>query len=231
MRNLRYLTFSVAKNKMGKNDWYRKSSWSLEERVQFFERLNRSRTDYNKAQYLQIQAYHLQKAKPPLYVEALELLDHLIERYPHPSQLASAYMQKAQCLEALGDISRAKDAYLLSLTAEETRSGIKTTAPLEFGMFVVRHSLNELYLKVFEILTGDNIKMLTLFPAGRYQAYAALAIIADETGIKLEARNFAQKALEAAQTKDTGLRHHPTIGLVNTPDKNIQKRLERIIHG
>jgi len=104
-------------------------------------------------------------------------------------------MQKAQCLEALGNISQAKDAYLLSLTAEDTPSGVKTTAPLDFAMFVARHSVSELYDKAIETLTQDNIKMLTLFPAGQYQACAALAIIADERSNKREARNFAQKAL------------------------------------
>lgn len=216
---------------MSRDDWFRKTTWGEKEKAQFFERLNRSRTDYNKAQYLQIQAHHLQNAKPPFYTEAIELLDYLLEHYPHPSQLASAYMQKAQCLEALGKISQAKDAYLLSLTAEDTPSGVKTTVPLDFAMFVARHSISELYDKAIEALTQDNIKMLTLFPAGQYQACAALAIIADKRGNKREACIFAQKALEVAQIKKPVLSYHPTVGLVNTPDEKIQKRLERIARG
>ncbi len=216
---------------MSREDWYRKTTWSEEDKALFYKRLNRSRTDYNKAQYLKIQAHYLQKAKPPFYSEAIDLINYLLEHYPHPSHLASAYMQKAQCLDALGDISRAKDAYLLALIAEETPSGIKTTAPLEFAMFVVRHSLKDLYGKVFDILTQDKIKMLTLFPVGQYKACAALAIIADETGNKHEARKFAQKALDSAQVKDTGLKYHPTVGLVRDRGRKIQKRLEKIVRG
>ncbi|VAW43317.1 hypothetical protein MNBD_CHLOROFLEXI01-786 [hydrothermal vent metagenome] len=215
---------------MGKQDWFRKTTWSVKEKTQFYERLNRSRTDYNKAQYLRIQASHLQTAKPPYYEEAIELIDYLLQYYPHISQLAGAYMQKAQCLEALGNISDAKDAYLLSLIAEETSSGVKTTAPLEFAMFVIRHSLKELYDKVFHTLIQDNIKMLTLFPARHYQACAALAIIADETGNKDEARKFAQKALDSAKVKDTGLRYHPKIGLVHNQNRKLQRKLEKIAH-
>jgi hypothetical protein len=42
------------------NDWYRKTTWSEADQADFFARFKRSRTPYNKAQYLRIQANYLE---------------------------------------------------------------------------------------------------------------------------------------------------------------------------
>ena len=74
---------------MGREDWYRLTSWSESDQEAFFARLNRSRTLYHKSQYARIQAGHLKEAG---YVkESLELLQRLYEEWPHESQLPSAY--------------------------------------------------------------------------------------------------------------------------------------------
>lgn len=218
---------------MRKKDWYRNIEWTTEIRERFFARLHRSRSTYNKAQYLRIQAYHLQHdAKPPLYETALELLEYLIKVYPEPSQLASAYLQKAQCLEALGSTKDAADAYLAALSTEEVCQGVKATAPLDFAMFVIRCELREYYDMVLNYLSrSDVLRPLILFPIGNYQANAALAIILYEKGEQQAARKFALNALKAAQKTDSGFRYHPKIGLVENVDEQIHSKLEKIAGG
>jgi hypothetical protein len=74
---------------MGQDDWYRKKTWGPRARKSFFERLNRSRNSYNKAQYARIQALYLQQTgKQELVRAALELLDLLLEKCHEPLRLA-----------------------------------------------------------------------------------------------------------------------------------------------
>src|SRR5262245_4018263 len=78
--------------------WYRRTSWSDLDRRAFFDRLARSRTRGNKAQYLRIQAVHLEETgRPALVRAALELLDMVVREWPEPSEVAQAYHQQATC--------------------------------------------------------------------------------------------------------------------------------------
>jgi hypothetical protein len=57
-------------------DWFRKTSWSETDQADFFARLKRSRGASNKAQYLRIQASHLEGVgSPGLLRASLTLLD------------------------------------------------------------------------------------------------------------------------------------------------------------
>jgi tetratricopeptide (TPR) repeat protein len=191
---------------MGRDDWYRRTTWTAEDREEFFARLKRSRTTYNKTQYLTVQAWHLQSdASPPNYEAALELLDTLLTEFPDPSQLGSAYLQKAQCLEALGRIEQAADAFRDAVKAEGVHTGMRTTAPLDFAMFVVKHELRHLYNEVLENI-GDlrDPEPLFLFPIAQYQALAAMAIIGSESGKKRQASEYAGKAIEAWNNHEAG---------------------------
>jgi tetratricopeptide (TPR) repeat protein len=211
---------------MGRNDWYRRTSWTEQDREDFYARVKRCRSEFNKAQYIRIQALCLQReADPPLYGDAIELLDYLLEECPHPAELAGVYMQKAQCLEAIGQLSSATESYLFSLSAEKEASG-KTRVPLEFAMFVMRHDLRQYYGIVAEALLDS--ETLMLFPEGQYVASAAFAIMAYDSGNIEEARRFAQMALAAVKKEDSGLTYHPRAGLVEDPDPDLLERLENI---
>jgi hypothetical protein len=41
------------------DDWYRRKTWTAEDREEFFTRLRRSRGAFHKAQYARIQAFEL----------------------------------------------------------------------------------------------------------------------------------------------------------------------------
>lgn len=47
---------------MGRDDWYRRTTWTSEDAEAFFDRLNRSRGLESKAQYVRIQALDLEEA-------------------------------------------------------------------------------------------------------------------------------------------------------------------------
>lgn len=212
---------------MSRHDWYRRVTWTKADEEEFMAKYNRARSDFNKAQYLRIQALYLQKeANPPLFDKSLKLLDMLLDEYPESSEAAGALLQKAQCLESLGKITEASSALLESLVLDQKTSQIKTRAPLEFARFVVKYELKEHYQRAANVLLDS--EMLTLFPEGKYLANSALAIISEERGRLRKARKYATLALKAINVKDSGLHLRPEVGLVQNPDEEVLARLRKI---
>jgi hypothetical protein len=67
---------------MAKAEWFRRSTWTKQDQDEFYARLGRSKTLYNKSQYVRIQASHLQRAG--LVRESLELLARIIHEFLAP---------------------------------------------------------------------------------------------------------------------------------------------------
>ena len=131
---------------MGKEDWYRKTTWSKSDKEEFFERLKRSRTSFHKAQYLRIQASHLQSVGTiEMANHSLELLDLMFKEFPEKSELSSAFLQKAECLIILGNIQQAIDEMRNTLQSEREFPNVKTYAWLEFGWTTIIYQLSDLY--------------------------------------------------------------------------------------
>ncbi len=204
---------------MGKGDWYRKATWSLEDQKDFFDHLSRATGSSEKAEYLRKQAYCLQtQASPPNNEAALLLLEQLIKEFPDPAQIGLAYLQKAKCYEDMGQVDQALQAYREAVKLSKSGAGnYGTDAPLHFGIFVVKHRLIEHYNEVLESLEGT--EPILLFPFARYMACATMSLIVDDTGMKDKAREYAVKALEV-------------IGPDSSPpkdmDKGIHKRLVQV---
>ncbi len=212
---------------MGREDWYRRESWSQSDQERFFKRLARSRSGYNKAQYLRIQAYTLQtKASPPMFREALHLLDILLREHPHSAELGSAYLQRAQCLEAVGDLEGALGAFRLAVEADRADTGVQTNASLERALFIVRHGRSDLYEVALEDL--ERLEPHLVFPVTQYKIALAAALITWEQQDQATARRFARIALEAAGKRNSGLSYHPHVGLVEDFDPALHARLEEI---
>ena len=92
-----------------KEEWFRRTSWGRDAKEAFCARFKRSRSTFHKAQYLRIQALHLQETRQqPLVEAALDLLAELQTNHPDPSQLAQAHHQRAQCLDILDRTGRSK---------------------------------------------------------------------------------------------------------------------------
>ncbi len=184
---------------MGKDDWYRKTKWSPKVEKDFFARLERARSTYNKAQYLRIQAYHLQaQCSPPDYLTALRLLEHLILQFPDPSELGAAYLQKAKCHEALGQHQDALNSYKCAIQFSKNDRGVFTTdAPVHFALFVTKNHLKEFYSEALKNFKGSDV--ILIVPSVQFNAFSAMALMAADSGKKRKAQNLAKKALALLQ--------------------------------
>lgn len=210
---------------MARDDWYRRTTWSKSDQDAFFERLQRSRSLYNKSQYARIQAGYLEGAG---YVrESLALLNRLYKEWPDASQLPPACSQEASCHLKLKDLNSAISAYRRCFRAEEDydfRS--MTNARVEFLWLVAIRRLTDLYDEALE--ESDKEQDPILFPVDRYRTAGALALIYADIGREDNVAELATAALEAAAKTESGLQHHKGLGLVNNPDRKAIRRLKRL---
>jgi tetratricopeptide (TPR) repeat protein len=211
------------------HDWYRKTTWSEADQRAFFDRLNRSRTAFNKAQYLRIQAHYLEGVGSPEFLKAaLILLGKVLNEYPVESELASTYIQKASCFVKLGQSDEALSFYRLCFDAQRNYKTIRTDAHIEFGRFVVVNKFTQLFDEALAVLDEFEINGI-VFPRAIFYKSGIRAIIYAQRGEIEKAKEFAAVALEAASKVHSGLRHHPTIGLVKDKETYFYKSLRAIL--
>lgn len=179
---------------------------------------------HTKAQYLRIQAWHLQETGEHACVRAaLELLDRMLADFPEIGQLAHAHGQRAECLDALGHREHALDAYRDSLEAQRKLPSVRTDAYLGFVELILALGREELYGEVTTVLNefGTN----EVFPRQRYRSFAVRALVSERLGDLEEARRYAELALEAAAATESPFRNHRRVGLVGDPDPGFEARL------
>ncbi len=209
---------------MGKHDWYRNTTWSSGDQEAFFSRLKRSRSDYNKAQYLRIQALYLQETgKPELITAALALIDKLTTECPDPSQLASAYCIKARCHIAFEQLDAALDAYRAAIQAEKDYPHAVTGATFEYCWLVLRNRIADRYNELKSIL--DNYGTLPPLPVYHFMFNTATALLNDNLGNLEIAQGAAKKALQAVGATESGVKYHQDFGLVGKQDERLMKKL------
>ena len=215
---------------MGSRDWYRRTTWSETDQAEFFARLNRSRSAFHKAQYLRIQALHLQEAgTPELIRAALTLLDKVENDYPDSFDQASVYLQKATCRLALGNKTGAVDYFRKALQWQKVHTFVQTTASLAFAWMIVEHGLADLYDEALSVLDDYVESGHPVFAYQWYMLSAVRAVIAEERGYRDRARELARAALGFAALKQSGFRYHPKVGLVQITDSPVHARLVQII--
>jgi tetratricopeptide (TPR) repeat protein len=214
---------------MPRRDWFRSTDWDRATREAFFQRLSRSRSSGAKAQYLRIQAWHLQGTNDiRLLREAIELLELMFTQFPERVQLAQGHLQKAQCLRSLGDFDGAVVEYRAALEAERTFPNVKTDAWLDFGRFAVEQRRQELYAEVSTVLVEFLPTRGLAFPVDTFRLHGIRALIAMDRGHRLEALREARLAMEAANRPTSGLSRHPTVGLVDNRYTELVHRIAAI---
>ena len=121
-RTARRIRDGVRPRLMGRDDWYRHTTWTENDQAEFFERLRRSRGTFHKAQYMRIQALYLPQSG--LHAEALTLLNMQLRDYPEEdTQVTGALLQKAECLWSIGDHHGAFETYTNALAAQRRSPG------------------------------------------------------------------------------------------------------------
>ena len=211
---------------MGRDDWFRRRTWSEQDAADFEQRLRRCRGPASKAQSLRIQAFHL--AEVGLHREALALLSRLLRDFPEPCQLASSFLQRAKSLAALQDCDGAIESFRAALAAEDGYPNMLPGSPLEFAWFIVSRERTELYREVESLLLRHEGKHGVTFPVERFKCAAAREIVADEQGRPADAERFACEARDAAQERHSGFRYHPDLGVVDHVPAGIARRLATI---
>ena len=192
---------------MSSDYWYRRKTWTENDRFEFQKLLKRSRGDFNKAQYLRIQASVL--ATSGLTSPAIDLLDQLFSSFPHASQLAQARLQYAECMLALNRIDEAIDAYKLAFDAEQAYPNSRTQLWLDFPWLIVTRGLSHLYPEINTYLDwGDRA---TTFPVDEFRLHTILSFVAEDSGDTQTASKHARTALAAAAKEHSGFVRHPTL--------------------
>jgi tetratricopeptide (TPR) repeat protein len=211
---------------MSKQDWFRRKTWTDSDKAEFNARLNRSRGAGNKAQYLRIQAGHLAEAGH--HTAAIELLDRLLTEFPEQFDLAPAHLQKATSLAELGQVAVAVVEFRRAMQSERDFPTVRTSAWLDFGMFVVERVLTVYFDEALSTLKefGDHSRLM--FPSERYRYCAIRALIAGARGDTTTAGDFAKQALVEAEKAHSGFRYHPTVGLVGTESERLENKLRAL---
>ena len=94
---------------MARDDWYRNKEWDDEIELAFRTRLNRSRSLYNKTEYLRIQAdYLLASSDPVLQGVGLSMMNELLADYP---DIDDVIVNKFDALVGLADYFYTKMKY------------------------------------------------------------------------------------------------------------------------
>lgn len=212
---------------MAKAQWFRRTTWDGDDQREFYARLRRSRSSFHKAQYLRIQALHLERdAEPPLLDAALQLLSQLLAEYPHASVMASAFHQRASCLRRLGQHDRSLDAIQSAIEAEHLYPHTRTTAYLDYAELVLHQNRRDLYEAALQHL-GQRSDTEP-FPMLRYRSRVAMAMLYERLGRTSEARDAAKSALAAAAATESPFRYHRKLGLVKSTDVGVQEWLWRL---
>jgi tetratricopeptide (TPR) repeat protein len=212
---------------LAETDWFRRATWTDEDQADFTAHLRRCRSSANKAQYLRIQALHLQETgAKPLIIAALGLLEQVLREYPERTELASVYLQQGECRMALGKGDDAIESLRQSLEFQRGFPFARNDAHLVFGELVVRLGRRDIYSEVLTAL-GD-FGDLDNLPIQQYRKSVVRASILDELGRRDEAREAAAVALKASGQTKSPLRKHPRLGLAGSPDPAVQERLEAI---
>ncbi len=182
----------------------------------FEDKLRRAR---RKEQYLRIQANSLADSHPQVAID-------LLERYftlPDQFDQAQAYVDQAQALLTLHRVDDAIRSYEAALAREATFPNLQTQAWLDLPYLIATQGIKPRYNQATELL--DTHRNRLRFPVDRFRWFAAHCLVAADTGESAVAKTNAEQALQALGTEHSGLRYHPTVGLVTEQYEKIVQRL------
>jgi hypothetical protein len=209
-------------------DWFRKKTWTAADEQDFEAHLKRSRGTYYKSQYLRIQAGHLQNTSPPLYAQALLLLDRVLNEHRDDSQVAAALLQKAQCFDAIIGFDAALAVFREGLAFERSHLGWRTNAWIVFPWRIIKECRIDLYDEAIDAVSYGSSSGVA-FPIEQYRMCVVLAVIKNEKGEHMLARSLAKDAYEAAARTHSDFRYHKSLGLVAGVEPWVKSKLDQIL--
>jgi tetratricopeptide (TPR) repeat protein len=205
-------------------DWYRSTVWSPSIERAFQARLRRARAE-NRAQYLLIQAQSLERTHPLVVLKLLSQYFALPMKRPSPV----AHVARARALVALERVDDAIASYEAALEREREFPNILTQAYLELPSLIVERHLSASYERAAAVLREHRDR--PTFPIEHFQWNALYALLCAERGEPSAARTYSQRALEAAENRHSGFRHHPSLGLVGEESADLVRKLRVLAAG
>lgn len=213
----------------GKVEWFRRTTWTPEDAAEFETRLKRSRSTRHRAQYLRIQAIHLEMVGgEELTTVALALLDRLVRDHPDPSELSMAHTQRGRCLRALGRTEEAMAAFEASLEALRAYPRSKHEGYLDYAELLLEENRPGTPDRCRQIL--DEFGGGEVWPASVFRHAVVRALVAEIEGVTDAADAWATRALEAADKVESPFRYHRSLGLVRDPDVELMAKLRQLAH-
>ncbi len=215
---------------MGQQDWYRKTSWSENIEKEFYERFNRSKGAFHKAQYLRIQATILiDTSKLPNIHKGIQLLVLLADKYPDEASLSSAYLELAQAYYYLKDWNKSEKYFKLSIETQKKFPNNRTNAVILYCQYILERNLTKKF--------NDALRMAELYEKEQpiYLAHddflinSVKAIVYDFKKDSEKSKSFAIKAHNAANRTDSGFKYHKSYGLVKNKNSFLYRKIETII--
>lgn len=201
-------------------EWYRKTTWTKTDEEEFWGKIKRSRSPYNKSQFIRLQAYELYHTKKSKLVKVAELLLlKLLAEYRDDSQVGSAYDLLGNIYCEYGDFEKAISYYKDAIDFESVYPNSTTNAYLNYSELIVKNGKIESYNYVEELLE-IRLKHIT-FPFQFYTAYSILSIINKHNGNIDKAVLYAALANDNAAKESSGFRYHKTLGLVTERDREL----------
>jgi len=212
-------------------DWYRRKTWTEQDQKEFFLKLGRAR-EYNRAQYLYIQAVELiETKKSDLLRAAEELLRKILLEYPDEK------IHKSQTLNSLGEIYLTREDFVeainhfqMAIDFEKEFPNVVSSAKLNYSELVIRANKTELYPKVEEMLLNELNRGEQIFPSKSYLIYSILSVIADFKGDKENADIYSELADTNVKTKTNSLNNprKRSLGIVKKRIDWLDKLVKRI---
>lgn len=213
---------------MGRDDWCRRTTWSVADQADFQARLKRSRSDLARAQYLLLQAESLRATgDPALIVAAIALIDEMVARFPNEVLLAGAHLARAACLDALDRPAEAVESFRAAVVAQWLCPNVVTRVAMAFGRFCIRRDLDELLPEAEAYM--NELVAPSPFPKDVFDASAVLALARAHAGDAAAARTFAERALDAARRTASDLPRHADLGLVEHVEPALLAKLQGML--
>ncbi|HVT07516.1 MAG TPA: hypothetical protein VHO67_08665 [Polyangia bacterium] len=210
---------------MGREDWYKRKTWTAADQRAFWARFDQSRSAVSKTQYLLIQAGSLlSTGNLELVAPALTIVDRLLDQHPHEAFLSEAHATRARCLAVLRQFDEALSSYRLAFDAQRARRGMTNLAHLEFAWLIVEAGRVDLYDEALQML-DEFSRRAGLFPLHAYQEAAARALMWSGKGENGRAAAYAREAIAASSKSASPFLHRRHLGGVNDIDQKLQARL------
>jgi tetratricopeptide (TPR) repeat protein len=210
------------------SDWFRRSTWSQEDEIEFFKKLKRSQK-HNRPQYLRVQAYCLYETKDQELLRiaeslACKVLTDCLDAEFINNEIAPTHNLLGNIHEELGEDDKAIMHYQKALEQERVYSNVRTDAYLDYAEIIVKTKRTELFSEAEKIL-HEQVER-AYFPAQKYKLFIILAIISKHRGDDTEAQKYMLLAKQNADADTSGLRYHKTLGLVKETDRWLEKLLK-----